>query len=203
MIYSLTGNVVHTEQDMCVIECAGGGYARKTSLGTLAQLSGVQTATLYTYLAVREDAVELFGFYSKDELSCFKLLTSVSGVGAKYALSILSSYTPSQVALAIVSEDTKAFSKVKGIGSKIAQRIVMELKDKISKEAVAGFDGCDIEQVSAVVGNSAAAEAIEALVVLGYTQSEAAAAVSKCDSALKVDDIIKQCLKTLSSNKRM
>ncbi len=201
MIYSLTGRIIHTSQDMCVIECSGVGYACKTTLGTLSQLSGAETATLYTYLAVKEDSVELFGFYTHEELECFKLLTSVSGVGAKFALSILSSYTPSQVALAIVSEDIKAFSKVKGIGNKIAQRIVMELKDKIAKESTAYISGYSAADILVVAGSSSASEAVAALVVLGYSQMDAAAAVSKCDSALGTDEIIKQCLRLLASKR--
>lgn len=200
MIYSLTGKIIHTEPDFCVIECGGVGYACKTTLGTVSRISGMETATLYTYMSVREDAVELFGFYTTDELEFFKLLTSVSGVGAKYALSILSSLSPSQAALAIASDDTKAFSKVKGIGNKIAQRIVMELKDKIA--GTSSF--ADDPAISAVVSSqdsSATAEAIEALVVLGYSQSEAASAAAKCPKDIGTDEIIKRCLKYLASGR--
>lgn len=201
MIYSLTGKVIHTEPDLCVVECAGVGYACKTTLYTVREVSLSETVTLYTYLAVREDAIDLFGFYSKDELECFKLLTSVSGVGAKYALAILSSLTPSQTALAIASGDTKAFSKVKGIGAKIAQRIVMELKDKIAKDPSLMNDDSSMADIALTQESSAAADAIAALVVLGYTQSEAASAVAKCDKSLGTDGIIKQALRTLAAGK--
>lgn len=201
MIYSLTGKVIHTEPDLCVIECGGVGYACKTTLYTLREVTLSERVTLYTYLAVREDAIDLFGFYTMDELDCFKLLTSVSGVGAKYALAILSSLTPSQTALAIVSGDTKAFSKVKGIGAKIAQRIVMELKDKIAKESSLMNGGASIMDIAAVSDNTAASDAVAALVVLGYTQSEAASAVAKCDKSLGADEIIKQSLRTLAAGK--
>ncbi len=200
MIYSLTGRVIHTEPDMCVIECAGVGYACKTTLSTVSSVSGLDTCTLYTYMSVREDAIDLFGFYTKDELDCFKLLTSVSGVGAKYALAILSGLTPSAVALAIASDDTKAFSKIKGIGAKIAQRIVMELKDKISGYAQSA-DNSALDAVSAAVGGSATSEAIMALVALGYSQSEAASAVAKCPGDIAVDEIIKRSLRLLASGK--
>lgn len=198
MIYSLTGRVIHTEPDLCVIECAGVGYACKTTLGTISSIADLETATLYTYLAVREEAVELFGFFTKDELECFKLLTSVSGVGSKFALAILSGMSPSQVALAIASEDTKAFSKIKGIGNKIAQRIVLELKDKISGTSAFSSDS-GLGSVAAAVENSSASEAIAALVVLGYSQSEAASAVAKCPADLSSDEIIKQSLRFLAS----
>lgn len=201
MIYSLTGKVIHTEPDLCVVECGGVGYACKTTLFTIREVSGSEKVTLYTYLAVREDAVELFGFYTKDELDCFKLLTSVSGVGAKYAIAILSSLTPSQTALAIASGDTKAFSKVKGIGAKIAQRIVMELKDKIAKEPSLMSSDSGLSDITAVSESSAASDAIAALVVLGYTQSEAASAVAKCDKSLGADEMIKQSLRRLAAGK--
>lgn len=201
MIYSLSGRIVHTEPDLCVIECAGVGYGCKTTLRTIQQVSGLSEATLYTYLAVREDAIELFGFYTTEELEAFKLLTSVSGVGAKFALAILSSLSPSQAALAIASGDVKAFSKVKGIGAKLSQRIVMELKDKVAKEPSLVSGGDDLLEIMVASESSAAQEAVAALVVLGYSQSEAASAVAKCDRGLEADEIIKQCLRMLASGR--
>lgn len=201
MIYSLTGRVAMTSLDMCVIECGGVGYACKTTLCTLEQLQGRETATLYTYMAVREDSIDLFGFATEEELDCFKLLTSVSGVGSKYALAILSNLLPDQVALAIASQDSAAFTKVKGVGNKIAQRIVMELKDKIAKDYayIGSRSGVDLKAVSNTSSN--ASEAIAALVVLGYSQSEAANAVSSLDSSLGVDELIRRSLRVLSSRK--
>lgn len=201
MIYCLTGKVMHTSLDLCVIECGGVGYACKTTLYTIEQVQGRETATLYTYMAVREDAIDLFGFATQEELECFKLLTSVSGVGAKYALAILSSLLPDQVALAIASEDSAAFTKIKGVGNKIAQRIVMELKDKIAKDYayIGEKSGVDLKAVSSTTSNSA--EAIAALVVLGYSQSEAASAISQLDGGLGVDELIRRALRTLSSRK--
>ena len=200
MIYSVTGKLIHTESDLAVIQCGGVGYACRTTLNTLAQIRDKQNeVTLLTYLNVREDAVELFGFYSNEELYSFKLLTSVSGVGPKVALSILSSVNPSSFALAVATEDSKAFTKIKGVGPKLAQRIVLELKDKITKENA--FSAAQIPDFEPVRGNADSSEAISALVVLGYSQSEAAAAISKLDSSLSVEEKIKQGLKALSSFK--
>lgn len=201
MIYSLTGKILLTTPELAVIECGGVGYACKTTLFTIEQLSGRETATLYTFMAVREDAVELFGFASQEELECFKLLTSVSGVGSKFALAILSSLTPDQVALAIASQDAVAFTKIKGVGNKIAQRIVMELKDKIAKDFafIGAKSGVDLGTVSN--GSSNASEAVAALVVLGYTQSEAAAAVASLEQGLSIDEMIRRALRYLSAKK--
>ena len=198
MIYSLTGKVALCTPDLIVIDCGGVGYACKSTLYTLEQIQGMDTATLYTYMAVREDAIDLFGFATQEELECFKLLTSVSGVGSKFALAILSSMRPDQVALAIASQDTAAFTKIKGVGNKIAQRIVMELKDKIAKEFayIGEKSGVDLGAVSNSSSN--ASEAVAALVVLGYSQSEAASAISQLDGSLPVDELIRRALKTLS-----
>lgn len=201
MIYSLTGKILLTTPELAVIECGGVGYACKTTLFTIEQLSGRETATLYTFMAVREDAVELFGFASQEELECFRLLTSVSGVGSKFALAILSSLTPDQVALAIASQDAVAFTKIKGVGNKIAQRIVMELKDKIAKDFafIGAKSGVDLGAVSN--GSPNASEAVAALVVLGYTQSEAAAAVASLEQGLSIDEMIRRALRYLSAKK--
>lgn len=201
MFYSLTGNIIHTEPDLCVIECAGVGYACRTTLCTLERIQNLDSTTLYTHLAVREDAIDLFGFATLEELDCFRLLTSVSGVGSKYALAILSTMTSDQVALAIAAEDIKAFTRIKGVGNKIAQRIVMELKDKIVKEPSLMGGASDGDFAPASVANSSSSEAVQALVVLGYTQSEAAQAVSKLDPTLPADELIKQGLRLLASRK--
>ena len=201
MIYSLTGKILHNTPDLCVIECGGVGYACKTTASTMQQqLSGRDSATLYTYLAVREDAVELFGFADQAELECFRLLTSVSGVGSKFALAILSAMTSDQVALAIASQDYASFTRIKGVGNKIAQRIVMELKDKISKDYsyLAGGD-TDLGRIARPSSN--VADAVEALVVLGYSQSEAASCLGKMDGSLSVEELIKRGLKELSGSK--
>ena len=118
MIYSLSGKLVHTESDLAVIECAGVGYACKTTFSTLQQIAGKSEVKLYTHLAVKEDAVELFGFATKEELKSFRMLISVSGVGPKAGLAILSACTPSQFALAVATGDSKAFTKIKGIGQR-------------------------------------------------------------------------------------
>lgn len=203
MIYCLTGRVLLTSPDLCVIECGGVGYACKTTLNTVEQISGKERVTLYTYMTVREDAIDLFGFADEDELETFKLLTSVSGVGSKFALAILSTMRSDQVALAIASQDTSSFTKIKGVGNKIAQRIVMELKDKIAKDYayIGGRSGVDIAAVSQSSSNTNVSDAVAALVVLGYSQSDAAAAVSRLDASLSADDLIRGALKTLSSGR--
>ena len=145
MIYSLSGKLVHTESDLAVIECAGVGYACKTTFSTLQQIAGKSEVKLYTHLSVREDAVELFGFATKEELKSFRMLISVSGVGPKAGLAILSACTPSQFALAVATGDSKAFTKIKGIGTKIAQRIVLGGKREYhirQRKCGSGLCGC-------------------------------------------------------------
>ena len=156
---------------------------------------------LYTYLYVREDVVELFGFATLQELSCFKLLISVSGVGPKAATSILSDVTPERFVLLVASGDSKAFTKTKGIGAKTAQRIVLELKDKISSESISGSISGDAAQFANIPSDSASssvAEALEALMVLGYSQGETAPILGKLDPSLSTQDRIKETLRLMA-----
>lgn len=199
MIYCVTGKPVHLEQELAVISCGGVGYACRTTLNTISRIQGAKDeVTLFTVLNVREDAVELFGFATQDELSCFKLLTSVSGVGPKNAIGILNAMTPQAFALAVATEDAKTITKAKGVGPKLAQRIVLELKDKLRKEtAVTG--GIDIPDTSMSSGGSDIGEAISALTVLGYTQPEAAKALSGADPSMSVEELIKFALKKFAS----
>lgn len=199
MIYSVRGRVVHLEQELAVVECGGVGYACRTTLNTVGKIQSTKDeVTLFTVLNVREDAVELFGFATHDELNCFKLLTSVSGVGPKNALAILSTMTPQAFALAVATEDAKTITKAKGVGPKLAQRIVLELKDKLSKE-IAVTGGFDIPQMSVSGGVSNVKEAISALTVLGYSQPEAAKALSGADASMEVEELIKYALKNFAS----
>lgn len=197
MIYSVKGKLIHCENDFAVIECAGVGYACNTTLSTIGQIQGATgDVTLYTSMVVREDDVSLYGFATLDELHAFKLLTSVSGVGPKAGLAILSVCSPQSFALAVASGDSKTFTKAKGVGPKVAQRIVLELKDKVSKEAALMGENSDVDFSVTSTGN--AAEAISALVVLGYSQSDAARFISSIDLSTPVEDMIKQALKGLA-----
>ncbi len=203
MIYSISGNLVVSQPVdayfIVAVECNGIAYEMKTTFTTASQCPKIgESVTLYTYLHVREDALELFGFYDQEELRCFKMLISVSGVGPKAALSILSNVTPSQFALCVASGDSKSLTKSKGIGGKTAQRIVLELKDKISKEQLSSsvVAGKEIE-LPTNAGN--AAEAISALVVLGYSKSEAAQALAGIDPSTSVEDMIRVGLKALAT----
>jgi Holliday junction DNA helicase RuvA len=203
MIYSVRGKLVLKELNFAVVECGGVGYGCRTSYNTVSQLGETgEEVKLYTYLYVREDAVELFGFATLQELSCFRLLISVSGVGPKAATSILSDLTPEQFAFLVASGDSKAFTRTKGIGAKTAQRIVLELKDKISSESLTGSvskDAAHIAPVSAGGTSSAVSEALEALMVLGYSQGEAAPILGKLDPAMSTQDLIKETLRIIAS----
>lgn len=201
MIYSLRGELILTElldaHYLAVVECSGVGYAVKTTYSSVAALPKPgNEVRLYTYLYVREDIVELFGFADQEELNCFKMLISVSGVGPKAALSILSDVSAQKFALCVATGDSKTLTKSKGIGAKIAQRIVLELKDKMSKEQL--VSGASQAPVDVNLDAGSAAEAISALTVLGYSQSEAAQAVSKLDPSAGVEEMIKQGLKKLA-----
>ncbi len=206
MIYSLKGKLIVKEMNFAVIECGGVGYGCKTSYNTVAALGAVGSeAMLYTSLYVREDAVELFGFATQQELNCFRLLISVSGVGPKAAVSILSDMTPEKFAFYAASGDSKAFTRTKGIGAKTAQRIVLELKDKISSESISGSVSGDVMQLSSVSSPEAASnvsDALAALMVLGYSQGEAAPILGKLDPALSTQELITETLRLLSANKR-
>lgn len=201
MIYSVKGELQSASASdahyLAVVEAGGIGYAIKTTHTTMMKMPPIgSTAIFFTYLYVREDALELFGFADLEELNCFKMLISISGVGPKAALSILSDMTPQKFALYIATGDSKGFTRSKGIGAKTAQRIVLELKDKITNEQVAvGVTDKlpDMKQISSNAG-----EAISALVVLGYAQSEAAAAIAKLDQNLSVEEMIKLGLKALA-----
>lgn len=201
MIYSVKGKLIHKEPNLAVIECAGVGYACRTTLSTVSKLDGIGSeAFLYTYLHIREDAVELFGFADEKELNCFKMLISVSGVGPKAGIAILSDTTPERFALNVATGDYKAFTKTKGVGPKLAQRVVLELKDKISKEQLAAVKGGDEINYSAVTGGGNTAEAISALVVLGYSQTEAASVIAKLDPSLPVEELIRNALKQIAAS---
>ena len=202
MIYSLTGKVVHTEINLAVIECAGVGFACRTTANTLSRLNSKsgENATLLTYLAVREDAVELFGFADNAELSAFKMLISVSGVGPKAALSVLSDLNPGDFALAIASGDAKSLTAAPGIGKKIAERIVLELKEKVSKQTgLTGGDWAGAGNPRIPAGNSGVSEAMSGLMVLGFSAAEAGQALSGLDTTLSSAELIKQALKRISA----
>lgn len=197
MFYYVNGTVAEIEAGLAVIDCSGVGYACATTNYTLSQLKKGERAKLYTYLNVREDAMELFGFASQSELRSFKMLIGVSGVGPKAALSILSSTTPQQLSMAVVMGDEKALTAAPGIGKKIAQRIILELKDKLIKEQD-GFEAGSGAAAAMPAQNNKAGEAAAALAVLGYGSQEIAAALKGIDmDALPLEEIIRQSLKKM------
>lgn len=198
MIYSVNGILRLIELNHIVLECGGIGYSIKTSTTTVGKLPKLgETTLVYTHLYVREDALDLYGFCDTNELLSFRMLIAISGVGPKAALSILSQLSPERFALCVATDDAKSLTKAQGIGLKTAQRIILELKDKISKEQVAsGIIGESFKDLSNKAGN--ASEAISALVVLGYAQVDATQVITKLDSTLSSQDMIKLGLKALA-----
>lgn len=195
MIYSVRGKLIHIEPNVAVVECGGVGMLCKITVNTARQLPSLgNEVMLYTYMSVREDAMDLFGFADTKEMTCFKQLTTVSGVGAKVGIAILSELTPERVALAIAAGDYKALTKAAGVGPKLAQRIVLELKDKCALPAI--DDGFAASPATVAVGN--AAEAVSALTVLGFSASEAAAAVGKLDETQPVETLVRLALRSLA-----
>ena len=199
MFYYLDGTVAEIAPFLAVIDCGGVGYACKTTNYTLSRLKKGQRGKLYTYLNVGEGIFELYGFATQNELSSFKLLIGVSGVGPKAALAILSTGSPEALAMAIVTGDEKALTAAPGIGKKIAQRIILELKDKMAKESAAtGLDFSGGGAVSAPAFTSKATEAAQALAVLGYTSAEVSMALKGVDvENLPLEEIIRQSLKKM------
>lgn len=196
MIYSLKGTLVHTEQNLAVVECGGVGYGCRTTLNTLKDLKLNTEVKLYTYMSVREDAVELFGFSTVSELKTYKLLINVNGVGPKAGISILSILSPEQVAVAVSSGDFKTITQANGIGPKMAQRIVLELKDKFkSIEFEGNAETSDGIAVKAPTGNIPAA--VQALAVLGFSSAEVTPILTKLDPSLSVEQMIGATLKKL------
>ena len=186
--------------DSVVIETGGVGFFVSVPTSVSAILPGEgETVTLYTYMSVKEDAIDLYGFADRAGQRTFKTLTGVSGVGPKAGLAILSVLNPRDVALAVVSGDFKAFTAAQGVGPKVAQRIVLELKGKFSDADTAGADVSAVKGVAAATGQ--VAQAVSALVALGYTQSQASLALSKLDPALDVQELIKQALRLIAGGK--
>lgn len=197
MISSLNGKLLIKTQNYAVIECGGIGfkcYITDSAYRTLTNIG--DNVFLYTYLSVKEDALDLYGFSTETELETFKLITTVSGVGAKIGLALLSEFTSDKIMLFVASGDAKALTAASGVGLKLAQRIILELKDKVG--SIAAEDVSVVSAVGNASANTNSREAIEALVSLGYTQSEASLAVSKLDVSLPVDELIKGALKSLS-----
>ncbi len=199
MFYYLDGTVAYIEANLAVIDCGGVGYACAATNHTLAHLKQGARAKLYTYLNVKEDAMDLFGFYTQNELNSFKMLIGVSGVGPKAALAILSAATPDQLALAVVTGDEKALTAAPGIGKKIAQRIILELKDKIAKQTGGEIDLSGGKGAPAAVAlSNKAADAAQALAVLGYSGQEINAALKGIDvEHLPLEEIVRQSLKKM------
>lgn len=200
MFYSLTGKLIYMGEQSFAVSCGGVGFKCFATRSTLAALNGINgDVTVFTHLNVREDALDLFGFSTEQELDAFKLLIGVSGVGPKAALAILSELTPDAFAIAVASGDTKAITAANGVGPKLAQRVIMELKDKISNVSfVSEQSVVTSAAVNAVNNMSNTSEAIAALTALGYSQSEASVAVSKLSPDLSVEELIKGALKNMT-----
>lgn len=196
MLYSVRGKLIHTTLSGAVVECGGVGYYCQTTVNTLKTIKIGTEVMLYTHLNVREDAMELFGFATKTELDTFKTLISVSGVGPKAGLAILSELSPEQVAMAIATDDIKTITRAPGIGKKIAQRIILELKDKLAKAAASDNTlPVNAGAANAVTGN--VPKAIEALGVLGYAPSDIAPVLATLDSSLPVEQLIAMTLRQM------
>ena len=203
MIYCLTGKIVKKSMSAVVLSCGGVGYYAQCPASVAGALPGVgKEATLYTVMSVTENDVSLYGFATEEQQACFEMLTAVSGVGPKVGLAILSVMEPQRVALAISAGDHKAFKAANSVGPKLAQGIVLELKDKVAKGFV---DGISLEDVAGAASGEpatqSASQAIAALVSLGYSQSEAALAISKIDATLPVEEIIKLALRGMAGRR--
>ena len=201
MIYSVRGKLTHKTNDLAVVECAGVGYACRTTSYTLSPLKLGEEVFLLTYMNVREDAVELFGFGEAAELNCFKLLLSVNGVGHKAALSILSDMSPQGFALCVAQGDSKVLTRVPGIGKKTADRIILELKDKMTDRIgeISSDTYAELSKPAAVSGN--AAEAVTALTALGFTAAQAQKALAGLSPDLSVSEMVREGLKKIGSIK--
>ena len=205
MFYYVKGELAYRDPNTCVIDCGGVGYkltvSQYTSDPLLSKLG--KQVLLYTHLAVREDGIELFGFGSTEERDCFNNLISVSGVGPKVAMSILSTLSPEKLALAICTDDAKAIAKAPGIGAKSAQRIILELKDKIAKSAISFAAETNTAAFDAPKpgASSSISEATEALMVLGYDRASILAAIKGVDPASDTGEIIKFALKKMSGGR--
>lgn len=200
MIYSLRGTLIHIEPSFVVIECSGVGYKCFTTMNTQRQMPKLNSeVVLYTHLAVREDAAELFGFASNSELSCFRLLTSVSKVGPKVALSILSELSPEQLALCIASSDSKSITRANGVGMKLAQRIILELKDRLKVFETSNISESSAADINDIPSFGNTQKAVEALAVLGYQSTEVLPILSRLDSSLSVEDLIAAVLREMAA----
>lgn len=197
MYYYLQGKLALVQLNLAVIDCGGVGYRLAISENTYKQIARLEEARLYTYLNVREDALDLYGFADEQEKLFFELLLSISGVGPKAALAILSVHTPESFAACVLSSDIKGITKAAGVGAKLAQRICLELKDKIAKTKVVPADIPDTGSEQSF--GDAASEAVAVLIALGYTKSDATKAVMRC-SADNTNDLVKQALRILSRN---
>ncbi len=196
MIATLRGNLLYNDTASVIVECGGVGFKCTTTsvtLNTLPQIGG--EIFLYTYMAVREDAMDLFGFSTVEELEAFKLIISVNGVGPKVGIALLSEFTPQQLFIYIGSNDPKALTAASGVGIKLAQRIVLELKDKVEK--IGYISAADLKPVKKPQ-KSETDEAVAALMSLGYTKGEASLAVGKIEEDLPTDKLIKEALKLLA-----
>ena len=200
MFYYIEGVVALIENSLAVIDCSGVGYALNTTVNTLSRLRVGERARLYVYTVIREDCFDLYGFYTQEEKRSFELLIGVSGVGPRAAQAILSANTPESLSLAVISGNEKALTIVPGIGKKIAQRVLLELKDKLSKELEnAGMENYPGPAAAGSVGTDKLADAAAALGVLGYGNNEIAAVLKGLDvQNLSVEDIIRQALRKMT-----
>ena len=202
MIDSLTGKILKKTPDSIVICCGGVGYRASVPFSVAGALPGVGSeGTIYTHLHITENDLSLFGFDSEEQRACFELLTGVSGVGPKAGIAILNVLSPSRIALAISGGDYKSFTAASGVGPKLAQRIVLELKDKVAKGMAEGISLSDLGSSAPAAAVGSSAQAVAALVGLGYTSAEAASAVAKCDPSLSVEEIIRIALQGMATGR--
>ena len=199
MYYYVSGTVAHVEPYLAVIDCGGVGYACRTTTYTLSQIKKGDKTKLFTYLSVREDAMDLYGFASQEELKLFRQLISVSGIGPKAALGILSSSSPANLAMSIITGDEKALTAAQGVGKKIAQRVILELKDKLAKGQAISASGENISvPAMTIIPQNKLSEASAALAVLGYSQAEINVALKGIDlENLPLEQIIRLSLKNM------
>jgi len=197
MIASLRGNLIYSDETSIVVECSGVGIKCTVSKSVFSKLPAKgEEIFVHTHMVVREDAMDLYGFSDLEELSAFKLVTSVNGVGAKLGIALLSQFTAKSMMMYIASGDAKALTAASGVGLKLAQRIILELKDKVG--SIDTGDDFSLASAKKTQSMPAVSEAIEALISLGYTKGEASLAVNKIEADLPTGELIKQALKLLS-----